>query len=88
MRRDVNFLQDKLIQINHPEPILDTAKPSELCCNTKQHNIGIAFVNGYDAATGALANLVEFPKRTSNQVGKGITSFLDMIGGRLVGLQK
>ncbi|XP_014285911.1 uncharacterized protein [Halyomorpha halys] len=87
-KRDVNILQDKLIQTLHPEPILDTIKENERCCNLQQHPVGKKILSAIEQVTSVVANAIQAPVEKVNAASASITDYLNQIGAKLVGLQK
>ncbi|CAH1388862.1 unnamed protein product [Nezara viridula] len=87
-KRDVNILQDKLIQTLNPKPILDTITEAEKCCNLQQHPIGKKLLSVFEQVTSVAANAIQVPAQKVNAVSKSVTEYLNQIGAKLVGLQK
>uniref|UniRef100_A0A1B0GB26 Secreted protein n=1 Tax=Glossina morsitans morsitans TaxID=37546 RepID=A0A1B0GB26_GLOMM len=80
--------QKKLIDNSERLPILDTIKESDKYGNNGDKFDGISrtIVNGYEAFSNFLNTLIEKPKEIVRSVSKGITTQLDVIGGKLIGL--
>ncbi|KAL9880760.1 uncharacterized protein ACN427_011484 [Glossina fuscipes fuscipes] len=80
--------QKKLIDNSERLPVLDTIKENEKYGNNGDKFDGISrtIVNGYEAFSNFLNTLIEKPKEIVRSVSKGITTQLDVIGGKLIGL--
>ncbi|EDW05966.2 uncharacterized protein LOC6585496 isoform X1 [Drosophila mojavensis] len=80
--------QQKLTDLTHPVPILDSISEHEKYGNNgdKFDNISRSIVNGYEAFSNFLNSFIQKPKELARTVSKGITAQLDIIGGKLVGL--
>uniref|UniRef100_A0A1A9WAY4 Uncharacterized protein n=1 Tax=Glossina brevipalpis TaxID=37001 RepID=A0A1A9WAY4_9MUSC len=80
--------QKKLNDNSERLPILDTIKESDKYGNNgdKFDGISRSIINGYEAFSNFLNTLIEKPKEIVRSVSKGITTQLDVIGGKLIGL--
>ncbi|XP_023166498.2 uncharacterized protein LOC111596476 isoform X2 [Drosophila hydei] len=80
--------QQKLTDLTHPVPIVDSISEHEKYGNNgdKFENISRSIVNGYEAFSNLLNSFIQKPKELARSVSKGITAQLDIIGGKLVGL--
>ncbi|XP_037931984.1 uncharacterized protein LOC119666774 [Teleopsis dalmanni] len=81
--------QKKLLDITNAVPILDTINEHDKYGNNGDMFDGISrsLVNGYEAFSNLLNTLIQKPKELARSLTKGITAQLDIIGGKIVGLQ-
>ncbi|XP_022227418.1 uncharacterized protein LOC111077448 [Drosophila obscura] len=78
----------RVAELSQPVPILDTISEHEKYGNNGDMFDGISrtIVNGYEAFSNLLNTLIQKPRELARSVSKGITTQLDIIGGKLVGL--
>ncbi|XP_072395458.1 uncharacterized protein [Diabrotica undecimpunctata] len=81
-------LQDFAARIFNPEPVVDTAQEYEKYGNdaATQRRIANALIGGFEGFSNVLNAAVEVPFVTTKQFGKTLTTSLNTVGGKLVGL--
>ncbi|XP_055912343.1 uncharacterized protein LOC129946245 [Eupeodes corollae] len=77
-----------LADLTKPVPVIDTISESDKYGNNGDQFDGIAraIVNGYEAFSNLINRLIGKPKEVARSISRGITTQLDAIGGKLVGL--
>ncbi|RZF41079.1 hypothetical protein LSTR_LSTR002711 [Laodelphax striatellus] len=88
LRRQLNFIQTKIADVLHPQPIVDTMKEEERYGNTVEHTFGKKVVRAIESLSKAINTAFEFPVNTVKKATKSATEALNAIGGKIVGLQK
>ncbi|XP_039279037.1 uncharacterized protein LOC111049880 isoform X2 [Nilaparvata lugens] len=88
LRRQLNFIQTKLVDVLHPQPIVDTMKEEERYGNTVEHTFGKKVVRAIESLSKVINTAFEFPVNTVKKATKSATEALNAIGGKIVGLQK
>ncbi|KAG5867400.1 hypothetical protein JTB14_022631 [Gonioctena quinquepunctata] len=83
-------LQEFVAGFVNPKPIVDTIQEYEKYGNDggKFRQVGTALVGGYEALSNILNAAVELPFTAIKQFGKKVTTSLNTVGGKLVGLSR
>nr|CAI5819558.1 unnamed protein product [Callosobruchus analis] len=81
-------LQQKLADLNNYKPVVDTISEHEKYGNDGQKGRDVAkiVIDGFEGFANVLNTLVELPYTGARQFGKKLSTNLNVVGGKLVGL--
>ncbi|VEN41027.1 unnamed protein product [Callosobruchus maculatus] len=81
-------LQQKFADLNNYKPVVDTISEHEKYGNDGQKGRDVAkiVIDGFEGFANVLNTLVELPYTGARQFGKKVTTNLNAVGGKLVGL--
>ncbi|XP_050298935.1 uncharacterized protein LOC126737892 [Anthonomus grandis grandis] len=81
-------LQQFVASLLHPKPIVDTIQEYEKYGNdgSKGRAFSTFVISGYEGLSNALNALVDVPFQASKTIGRQLTTSLNQVGGKLVGL--
>lgn len=88
-KRQLSFVQGKLLNFLKPLPVVDVTKEEEKYGNDgdKFSRIGRGFIDGVETVSNMLTSALSFPVDTAKKLSRSATELLNNLGGRLIGLQ-
>lgn len=88
-KRQLSFVQGKLLNFLKPLPVVDVTKEDEKYGNDgdKFNRIGKGFIGGVESVSNMLTSALSFPVDTAKKLSRSATEILNNLGGRLIGLQ-
>lgn len=88
-KRQLSFVQGRLLNFLKPLPVVDVTKEDEKYGNDgdKFNRIGRGFIGGVESVSNMLTSALSFPVDTAKKLSRSATEMLNNLGGRLIGLQ-
>ncbi|KAL4127289.1 hypothetical protein QTP88_011466 [Uroleucon formosanum] len=88
-KRQLSFVQGKLLNFLKPLPVVDVTKEDEKYGNDgdKFNRIGRSFIGGVESVSNMLTSALSFPVDSAKKLSRSATEVLNNLGGRLIGLQ-
>ncbi|XP_025195990.1 uncharacterized protein LOC112595113 [Melanaphis sacchari] len=88
-KRQLSFVQGKLLNFLKPLPVVDVTKEEEKYGNDgdKFNRIGRGLIGGVETVSNMLTSALSFPVDTAKKLSRSATEMLNNLGGRLIGLQ-
>ncbi|XP_025420457.1 uncharacterized protein LOC112690627 isoform X1 [Sipha flava] len=88
-KRQLSFVQNKLLNFLKPLPVVDVTKEEEKYGNDgdKFNRFGRGLVGGVETLSSRLTSVLSFPVDTAKKLSRSATEMLNNLGGRLIGLQ-
>ncbi|CAI6353125.1 unnamed protein product [Macrosiphum euphorbiae] len=88
-KRQLSFVQGKLLNFLKPLPVVDVTKEDEKYGNDgdKFNRIGRGIIGGVESVSNMLTSALSFPVDTAKKLSRSATEALNNLGGRLIGLQ-
>uniref|UniRef100_A0A2S2N8E2 RxLR effector protein n=1 Tax=Schizaphis graminum TaxID=13262 RepID=A0A2S2N8E2_SCHGA len=88
-KRQLSFVQGKLLNFLKPLPVVDVTREEDKYGNDgdKFNRIGRGVIGGVETVSNMLTSALSFPVDTAKKLSRTATEMLNNLGGRLIGLQ-